>query len=394
MAQSIRGRVQNLPAEVDQAAVMQQLGSFSTVYKRRIFSSAIVMRILGVLFGVLLVIGGINILTFDFNYSDSTIQHDMGNQIIRAVFFVLFVAGGGSLSFFRLYDIFQSGRVYVFTHGLVRIKIRKVDAFRWDQVEALFVKIYKVKLANGKKLIFSQTLGNVKELGEKISSETARNLIPKAMETFREGAPLQFGKFVLNQQGIGIAKRILPWKSFRDIEIRNGRVIVRQEDLRRWASASLGSTPNVAVMQAVATRIAEAKISAKIGENKETQAPDSLLAPLAEPLIAMAPASSKKLLPGEFRIRVVESYYQAMQTVRLGKLLGTANKGMMELAVIASVRQDGSLVFLGEDGKGRNFDLNNVRKPAILLMARETLSDLQRNRKLWSRVKISEDLTL
>jgi hypothetical protein len=98
--------------------------------------------------------------------------------------------------------------------------------------------------------------------------------------------------------------------------------------------------------------------------------------------------------PGEFYIKIVGSYFDATQVVEGQQIFGDSTKPEEVLAVMAYRNPDGSHAYRGKDSSGAEHDLDKVDKPAVLFVPKETLPLLQREARLWRRVKGSEDLNL
>ncbi|GAC1300972.1 MAG: hypothetical protein NVSMB27_41320 [Ktedonobacteraceae bacterium] len=247
---------QNISADVYQTAATHQLGQLTAVYKPRIIPPGIVLSVLLILLGLWL-----SLFVNLFN----------GGGIGALIIGILFLGFGLWMPVRQVLN--RAMRVYVFTGGLVYVKSSSTDAIQWNQVEAVWqslrrygirvllvisipivvTRAYRVKLADGRTLIFNGVLDNVETLGNAIVSGTARYLLPKAIASYKAGYPVQFGPFTVSKQGISRGDKCVPWNLYGRIMVRNGFVGIRHQDGRRlgWRDAPVYSVPNFYVFIAL-----------------------------------------------------------------------------------------------------------------------------------------------
>src|SRR5215469_7173262 len=157
---------------------------------------------------------------------------------------ILFAVALIALAFLRparYYFSTRHLRVYVGTQGLVRVKKNRTEAVKWDQVEAFWQNVtrityrvygvptnrvtahkYTIRRVDGTRMIFKDTLLDVENLGTTIAQETARLLLPRAIDTYNSGAPVAFGSLSLSKQGITKSTKHLPWDQFAGVQVENG----------------------------------------------------------------------------------------------------------------------------------------------------------------------------
>jgi hypothetical protein len=161
--------------------------------------------------------------------------------------------------------------VYTFNGGMIQATGQQQrDVVRWDQVEAVWQKVirmryyyffsrmsykYTVRRSDGTTFTFNNVLKNVAELGQVIQQEVTRLHAPRAIAAYNSGAPVVFGPFTLNMQGISNGRDLLPWNTVKGIKIDRGVVTIMKEgQMLRWGSASVENVPNYRVFVSVANQ--------------------------------------------------------------------------------------------------------------------------------------------
>jgi len=102
--------------------------------------------------------------------------------------------------------------------------------------------------------------------------------------------------------------------------------------------------------------------------------------------------------PNQYEVELLEPQPAIVEVTyktkaKISATIGEKKAEVVKLAVMAYQERDGSLKLKGEDAKGRSFELADVSQPALLFVPSETLPYLQRNQKLWNRVKNPEVAT-
>jgi len=161
-----------------------------------------------------------------------------------------------------------NAKVYVFTNGLIQSKGQQNDVIRWDQVQAVWQKItkvryyfyyysttykYTVRRNDGASFTFNNSLKRIADLGQTLQNEVTRLHTPMAMIAYNSGALVTFGLFSLGMQGIGNGREMLPWNFVKSISIKRGTMSVYKEgQMLRWASDEVANIPNYQVFVNVA----------------------------------------------------------------------------------------------------------------------------------------------
>jgi hypothetical protein len=164
--------------------------------------------------------------------------------------------------------IYGNGKVYVFTNGLIQAKGQQRDVVRWDQIEAVWQKVtrvryyyfasrmtykYTVRRSDGVSFTFGNPLHEIATLGMTLQQEVARLHTPRAIAAYDSGAPITFGLFTLGMQGISNGRETLPWNMVKSIQVNRGVVSVHKEgQMLHWASADVANIPNYPVFVNVA----------------------------------------------------------------------------------------------------------------------------------------------
>jgi hypothetical protein len=106
--------------------------------------------------------------------------------------------------------------------------------------------IYTVRRRDGTSLVFRDSLRGVEALGDRVSSETAHSLFPRARDAYQAGEQVAFGDLTVSKQGVGSKGKTLPWTEFQSVEVVKGVVKIQQRGKRfSWASVPVRKVPNM-----------------------------------------------------------------------------------------------------------------------------------------------------
>jgi hypothetical protein len=167
--------------------------------------------------------------------------------------------------------------VVVHANGMVVTQDKHQAIYRWDQAASVTQYIvrrytngiysgtthrYTLRMMDGRRVVFSDGIRNVEQLGKQIQAGVSTELLPRALAAVRGGQTISFGKFGINQGGITLNTAILPWNEVASIDVKRGAIVIRKRDQRRaWGTTSVGVTPNVFIFLAVAEQLRRAAIS-------------------------------------------------------------------------------------------------------------------------------------
>lgn len=237
-----------MPPDVLQQAATYQLGNPLQIYKPAFSPAAAIGISVGVTVLDLVVMVG-------FLMAGRFLVYLVVIPILMIIFAVRAVMYGNKI-------------IYTFNGGMIHAKGQQLDVVRWDQIEAVWQKVvrvryyyflyrtsykYTVRRSDGATFTFNNVLRNVAELGQVIQHEVTRLHVPKAIAAYNSGAPVVFGPFALNVQGISNGRELLPWNMVKGIKINRGVVTIMKEgQMLRWGSAGVENVPNYQVFVSVA----------------------------------------------------------------------------------------------------------------------------------------------
>ncbi len=242
---------QQLPPEAEQLAGTYQLGTPQAEYKVGSTKQIILWIILSAILGIVTLVSP-------------------GDVMILMLIILLPCLGMILYYAFRPL-IYRSWHVYVCTDGFVFTRGNKIEAFRWDQIEAMWQAVtrryingiytgtvhrYTVRGRDARQVIFSDRFTNVEELGNTISRAITNYQLPQVIATYNAGNTLTFGPLSISTQGVSNGKELLPWSQVKEMGVNRGVVTVRKEGKwLNWSSARVAQIPNVFVFMALANYI-------------------------------------------------------------------------------------------------------------------------------------------
>ena len=162
----------------------------------------------------------------------------------------------------------QDLAIRLFQAGIVYAANGRSTTVRWDEVTQMVMHfiynrrmrttthVYRLQDVSGKKLNLQFNEGQINDLpqlGQAIQREVNGRLLPQMAAAVNSGQKVRFGKFSVDQQGIGYGKKHLPWAETAAVEMQRGVVNVWRHDSRRpWARAQILHIPNVVVLTTLA----------------------------------------------------------------------------------------------------------------------------------------------
>jgi hypothetical protein len=220
-----------------------------------------------VIFGALLVIGGIGVFILGVTPPAAGSVND--SAIVELIIGVIMFAVGAFV-IYRAWHI-TALQVQVFTGGLVSTTRQGTIVFPWEQIVAVWQQVtkhytngvysgtthsYTIQRRDGPKANFSDALRQVEQLGNAIQQETFKYLFPQAVAAYTAGQPLYFGKLTISQQGISNGKETVAWHDVNSIRLNKGMISVsKQGKWFNWSNATVGQTPNVFIFLALVDHI-------------------------------------------------------------------------------------------------------------------------------------------
>ncbi len=210
-----------------------------------------------ILYGV----GGFVMLGLGILSALSGFGSDAGTLVTLLIVGLLLVGLGGYMLWLVIASL--GTRIQLFEGGFSATQRGKTTVAAWGDVTTITQQIvrmrsygipvwtshnYRLILANGAKLRFTESVGKVGNMGETMQRQITQALTPRALEALRTGANLPFGKLSVNPMGISNGSETLPWNEISNVTIQNGVIVIGRQGKRlRWGSSSVAKTPNVYV---------------------------------------------------------------------------------------------------------------------------------------------------
>jgi hypothetical protein len=160
-----------------------------------------------------------------------------------------------------------SWHVYVYKYGFIFTKGNQPEVYRLDQVRAFWCEVtdhytngrysntshkYTVESDDGRKVVFDDHFKEVEHLGDWLRDNTAAYILPKMQAILNAEGVASFGFLAISSQGIVQGKELLPWSEIKEIDLSEGRFIVKEKGgWLSWASPRAADIPNFAVFCAM-----------------------------------------------------------------------------------------------------------------------------------------------
>ncbi|MGH2478876.1 MAG: DUF6585 family protein [Ktedonobacteraceae bacterium] len=252
---------QQLPPEAGQLAAMYQLGTPQNEYKVRVTVWAMIVWV---------VIGGVLGVIF----FGAALTADTTGALL------LFLALGLGFVGVALYMIltpvlFSSWRVYICTEGFLYKHGNTIEAFRWEQVEAMWQSVtrhrtngiytgtthkYTVRGKDGRQVIFNDKFGHVEDLGNTLSRQITNYLMPQVVSAYNAGNTITFGPLSISQQGVSNGREALSWSQITAISVNRGIVTVKKEGKwLNWSTIMVARVPNIFVFMALVNYVLKSR---------------------------------------------------------------------------------------------------------------------------------------
>lgn len=162
---------------------------------------------------------------------------------------------------------------YVFEHGIIFKRGQAVPAvWRWEDIQTTWRKpsfmstynrrqqpyvqtgqyAYKLQMRNGAQYTLSRLNINQTALSQIIKEQVVPLQLPELIDAYHTGQTLAFGKVRLNQQGISIGARLLPWSQVKSVGLQ-GDILVIFDITRHnpWGRAIAAKVPNLFLLFAL-----------------------------------------------------------------------------------------------------------------------------------------------
>ncbi|RAQ98496.1 DUF6585 family protein [Thermogemmatispora tikiterensis] len=167
-----------------------------------------------------------------------------------------------------LYRTRKSWGIYVYDRGFVYKEGRRLIAYRWDQITALWLEVkremhiiavsdsfvdyteikilYELEFQGGKKLRFNFNVVKMPEMISLLEERICSCLLPQAIAAFEAGETVRFGEVSVNRAGLSYKDSTLLWSEMLDITIDGTSLTIKKWD-KKNVSWSLSRLPNIRV---------------------------------------------------------------------------------------------------------------------------------------------------
>jgi hypothetical protein len=267
-------------AQQDELAARQQLGERVGYYPSQTgrVVGKLLLGIFVTLAGLFLLLLTIGVLTQPpSDTGDSSGGTPVGLVIFGFLFAGLLLWVGIKESISACQNLGAS--IYLYRGGFIRTRWGNSAPVHWNQVKELQQSVtrryrrnrytgntkyvgttymYTLRTIDGKKFIFRNGIKDVENLGDQLSQEITRTLLPKAIMAYQAGQNVTFGSFTVSPGGVSNGYETLSWDVIESITANAGNIYIRTGGRSKdWAKVK--SVPNVPVLLALVNYIAESR---------------------------------------------------------------------------------------------------------------------------------------
>ena len=116
--------------------------------------------------------------------------------------------------------------------------------------------VYTHECIGGERVVFNDSLKNVKKLGDAIAEEITARELPVVRQQYDAGELVSFGKLGLSRKGLSYGTYFLPWREVRGVRIHEGQISVSKKGKwLNWCTIGAASIPNLFVFLALVDEI-------------------------------------------------------------------------------------------------------------------------------------------
>ena len=255
MGQSLVEQV--IPRDIYQYAPQQHLGTPQVACEPR--KASTFSRLPGI---ICVLIGCLLITVFFFLYDSTFSWWPLWQQTLLPGIGIAWIAAGLWLVLAAL--LYPPARVFICSAGLI-YATRKKESVPWELIMGLWkvpasdqannaAYTYTIRRVDGKTFAMTGELSNLMLLGERLEDEVMHRLLPRAIATYKTGAPLYFGDVAVMPQGISVRRgnKLLTWDEVENVTLKDATVgIHRKDDSRNWETMNIADVPNASVFKGV-----------------------------------------------------------------------------------------------------------------------------------------------
>jgi hypothetical protein len=258
----------DMGAERQQAHKARKLGPVLAAF--RITESSLVWRtVLGVSVGL----GGLTLTVLGVLACLETGRTSVGEAILGLVLCMGFGAAAVALSIYLLVRMARDRgkKVLLSRKGFAVVQRGRRTVYHWKDILAQYQSItehyyngaythtshvYTLECVGGERVIFNDSLKNVKKLGEAVAEEITQRELPLIREQYDAGDLVPFGKLGVSRKGLTYGQAFLPWREVSGVRIHEGYVSVgKKGKWLNWCSIGAASIPNLFVFLALVDEI-------------------------------------------------------------------------------------------------------------------------------------------
>ena len=245
----------DMPSEIYQQAGMYQLGTPVAVYKPLLGSP---LAIIGMMLGIIIV----DILLFY-----------VIEAITGYIFYILIAIPIAAVAYGVYAFIDYKLRVYQFVNGIVHAKGQQIATIRWDQIDAIWIKLIRQRYYIGIAGVFASALASSRrtqsitvrrvdgasfkltnmlrghvQLMQNIEQAVMQAHMPRAVAAYQSGQVIPFGPLTVARQGMGNGRETIPWQEVQNVDVKRGYLQVKRAGKTfNWANVDVSKIPNLLV---------------------------------------------------------------------------------------------------------------------------------------------------
>lgn len=248
---------EQIPRDIYQYASQQHLGMPQVACEP--CKASMLSRLPGI---ICVLIGCLLIAVFFFLYDSIFSWWPLWQQALLPGIGIAWIAAGLWLLLTPL--LYPPARVFICPDGLI-YATRKREPIPWELIMGLWktpaisqtnnaADTYTIRRIDGKTFALNSELSNLALLGERLEDEVMHRLLPRAIATYKTGAPLYFGDIAVMPQGINIRRgnKLLVWDQVENVTLKDATVSIHYKDsLRDQETMNIADVPNASVFKGV-----------------------------------------------------------------------------------------------------------------------------------------------
>jgi hypothetical protein len=152
----------------------------------------------------------------------------------------------------RGFAVVHGGRRTVYHWEDVRAQYQHITEHYYNGAYTHTTHVYTLECVGGERVVFNDSLKNVKKLGEAVAEEITHRELPAAREEYDAGGLVSFGKLGVSRKGLTYGTSFLSWREVSGVRIHQGYVSVSKKGKwLNWCTIGAPSIPNLFVFLAL-----------------------------------------------------------------------------------------------------------------------------------------------